>query len=156
MILTTHALTGAVIGKNIDSPFLIIIASLVIHYLMDTLRHGEYLDRKSTTKETLWKVFFDISIGLTIIGLTLYSSYIFNNSNDFNIFNVLLGAFFSMFPDLLTFLYWKVGINFLKKPFDFHAWIHKFPPFSPERDWNLRNSINDIIISATAIALLLL
>lgn len=155
MILTTHALTGAVIGKNIENPFIIIVLSLIIHYLMDTLRHGEYLDRNSTTKETLWKVFLDISIGLTTIGLILYISYIFNPLNDFNIFNILLGSFFSMFPDLLTFLYWKVNVKFLKKIFDFHAWMHKFPPFSPERNWTIKNSINDILISIIAIALLL-
>lgn len=150
MILTTHALTGAVIGKNIENPFLIIILSLIIHYLMDTLKHGEYLDRNSTTKETFWKVFLDLSIGLSVIALILYY-----NLNTFNIFNILLGAFFSMFPDLLTFLYWKVNIKFLEKIFKFHAWMHKFPPFSPERKWNLKNSVNDLAIIIISIVLLL-
>lgn len=152
MILTTHALTGAVIGKNLDNPCLIIILSIIIHYLMDTLRHGEYLDRNSTTRETLWKVFLDIFAGLSIIFAILY----FRNIDSWKSFLILLGAFFSMFPDLLTFLYWKMNVKFLKKLFDFHAWIHKFPPLSPERDWTFQNSLNDITISLTAIILLLI
>ncbi|MDD3498381.1 MAG: hypothetical protein PHH24_02665 [Candidatus Moranbacteria bacterium] len=156
MILTTHALTGAVIGKNLDGPYLIIIVSIAIHYLMDTLRHGEYLNNKSSTKETLWKVFLDIFAGLTIIALILYYNYnTSNNLNSFNISNISLGVFFSMFPDFLTFLYWKMNFKFLKKLYDFHTWIHKYPPFSPQRAWNFQNSINDIFISATAIVLLL-
>jgi len=152
MILTTHALAGAVIGKNIDSPYLIIILSIIIHYLMDTLRHGEYLDRNSTVKETIWKVFLDIFTGLSIIFAILY----FKNIESWKSFLILLGTFFSMFPDFLTFLYWKMNFKFLKKLFDFHAWVHKFPPLSPERNWTLRNSINDIFISIIAIIFLLI
>ncbi len=48
MILATHALTGAVIGKNIDSIPLIILASLAIHYAMDGFRHGEYFDDRAS------------------------------------------------------------------------------------------------------------
>ena len=70
--------------------------------------------------------------------------------------NMLLGAFFSMFPDFLTLLYWKGGLKFLKKPFDFHAWVHPYPPFAPEREWNLKNALNDIIISILAIILLII
>ena len=156
MILTTHALTGAVIGKNLDDPFLIIILSLIIHYAMDRLRHGEYLDRKSTWKNTTWKVGLDILVGWTIIGIFLLISYNSNNFNDFNVYNIFLGVFFSMLPDLLTLLYWKFNVKILKTIFDFHAKMHKYPPFSSERIWNLKNARNDIIISILAIILLLI
>jgi hypothetical protein len=151
MILATHALTGAVIGKNFSNPWIIIIASLIIHFIMDTFRHGEYLNQKSGVKEVLGKVIIDVLAGITII--ILIASW--KNFSAEVIKNMLIGAFFSMFPDLLTFLYWKGHIKFLKKIYEFHNWVHKYPRFSPESDWNFRNAVNDIIISAIAILLLI-
>jgi hypothetical protein len=154
MILATHALTGAVIGKNIESPVLIIILSLAIHFIMDGLRHGEYFDsRIATTKDTWWKVALDLSAGLLLI----LSAIFFQKINLTQTINVLLGTFFSMFPDLLTILYWKFHFPLLGKIKKFHALCHrydKFPKYSPERLWTFRNSLNDITISLLAIILL--
>ncbi len=153
MVLTTHALTGAVIGKNLNNPFLIIVLSIIIHYAMDHLRHGEYLNRKSALKNTWWKVLIDFSIGQTIIILiTLLDSSELDNQR---VFNIYAGVFFSMFPDLFTALYWKLDIKQLKFLFNFHANIHKYPQNAPERIWNFRNARNDILISILAIATLL-
>ncbi|HBO16706.1 MAG: hypothetical protein UR69_C0004G0070 [Candidatus Moranbacteria bacterium GW2011_GWE2_35_2-] len=150
MILTTHALAGAAIGKNFDNPWLIILLSLAFHYIMDSFRHGEYLDRKSFFKNTWWKVVLDLFIGLTIIGVAIFSK----NFNLRETSIILLGSFFSMLPDLLTVFYWKLNFKILEKIFNFHAWVHKHPPFSPERAWTFRNSLNDIIFSLVAIFLL--
>lgn len=152
MILAAHALTGAVIGKYVSNTWLVIILSVILHFAMDTFRHGEYLDRKSSIKETYWKVSLDILIGLILIATILLST----GRNSLMTFNIFIGAFFSMLPDGLTFLYWKANLKFLKKIFDFHAWVHPYPLFAPERKWNLRNSINDIVISVLAIILLLI
>lgn len=151
MILATHALTGAVIGKYINNTWLVIILSVILHFVLDTFRHGEYLNQKSAVRETFGKVAIDILIGIVVVlliaNLENYSAYVIKN--------ILIGAFFSMFPDSLTFLYWKGGLKFLKKPFNFHTWTHPYPPFSPEREWNSRNAVNDIAILIIAIALLL-
>ncbi|MFZ2188597.1 MAG: hypothetical protein WAV73_03505 [Candidatus Moraniibacteriota bacterium] len=157
MILATHALTGAVIGKNIESPVLIIILSLAVHFIMDGLRHGEYFDsRVATTKDTWWKVALDLSAGLLLI----LSAIFFQKLSLTQTINVLLGAFFSTFPDLLTLLFYcKIRLPFLVKIKKFHALCHrydKFPKYSPERLWTFRNSLNDIIISLLAIILLFL
>ena len=150
MILATHALVGAAIGEKIHNPWLIVVLSLAMHFALDTLRHGEYLDQQSKIKDTLWKVALDLLIGFAIIVF-----YIFIRHPDMVIIkNIFLGAFVSIFPDSLTFLYWQLHIKFFKKPFEFHAWIHKYPPFFPERAWNLRNAANDIIISLIAIIIL--
>jgi len=150
MILTTHALAGAAIGKNFSNPWIIIILSLIIHYIMDSFRHGEYLNRKSTLENTWWKVALDLFFAMAIVGFFI----IFKNPKPSETFSILLGSFFSMLPDLFTVLYWKLNFKILKKLFLFHAWIHKYPPFSPERAWTLRNSANDIIFSLIAILLL--
>lgn len=152
MILATHALTGAVIGKYINNPLVVIVFSLTVHFLMDMLRHGEYLNRQSRFKETSWKVALDISIGIAIIAIILS----FSRYNNATIRNIITGTFFSMFPDALTFLYWKGGLKFLKRPFEFHAWLHPYPSFTPEREWNLRNAINDVVISLIALILLII
>lgn len=157
MILATHALTGAVIGKYISNPSGIIILSLAVHYTLDSFRHGEYFDdRISNFRNTWWKVTFDIMLGLSIIFSYLYTT----NPPWLTIKNIFLGTFFSMFPDLLTVIYWRFrNIKILAKIKLFHAWAHhytRFPKYSPERQWTLRNAFNDILISLAAIILLLI
>lgn len=148
MILTTHALTGAAIGKYVANPWLTVGLSLFFHYLLDTLRHGEYLNKQSFRKDS-WRVVTDISAALFVLCIAIFFSD-FSNST---IFNILLGTFFSMFPDLITFLYWKFNFGFLQPLFDFHHWIHRAE--NPEEEkWNLRNARNDILISLIAIILL--
>ncbi len=157
MILTTHALTGAVIGKNIENPWLVIILSLVIHYAMDSFRHGEYFDdRIATVKDTWWKVTSDLLIGFFIIFLIFY----FQKSDFLTVRNVFIGVFFSIVPDFITLMYWTFKKNkFLAKIKAFHSWAHrysKFPKYSKERQWTFHNVINDIIISTFAVIMLLL
>jgi hypothetical protein len=157
MILTTHALTGAVIGKNIDSPWLIIVLSLIIHYSMDFFRHGEYFDSKTATvRDTWWKIALDLAAGFSIISLFLY----FKSSDLLEIKNILIGAFFSILPDFVTLMHWTFKQNkTLAKIKAFHSWAHhysKFPRYSEERQWTFRNALNDITISAVAIFLLFL
>jgi hypothetical protein len=155
MILATHALTGAVIGKNVNNPWLIIILSLAVHFLMDALRHGEYFDsRTASVKNTAWKVALDLSAAFLTILIFIY----FKNPDSEATRNIILGMFFSMLPDGLTLLYWEYpNIKILKKIKDFHAWAHhyvRFPKYSPERQWTLRNARNDILISLACIAIL--
>lgn len=155
MILTTHALVGAVIGKNLNNPWLIVALVIPLHYLMDHIRHGEYVEsfnKKITIKNTFWRVTLDIIIGLGVIIGIIY----FHNFNAEKIFLILLGAFFSMFPDLLTFLYWKFNFKSLEKLYQFHSWVHRYPPGAKERIWNLRNAVNDIWISIAAAIILFL
>lgn len=153
MILTTHALVGAAVGKYAANPWLIAAISLPLHFLLDVFRHGEYLNKKSTMKDTLWKVALDLAGGLTIIGGYLYLA----EPPAGIVFAILFGAFISMFPDLITFLHWQIKVPFLGKPYRFHQFVHgRFKEGSKEREWNLRNAVNDIVFSAIAITLLLL
>ena len=154
MILATHALTGAVIGKNFYHPGVIFVLSLTIHFTMDSFRHGEYFDsRVATIKNTWWKIALDLSIGFFFI----FSAIYFRNFDSYQIRNILLVAFFSMFPDLLTVLFWQFKWKWLAKIKNFHSWAHcynHFPKYSFERQWTLRNARNDILFSLLAIFLL--
>ena len=151
MILTTHALIGAALGKNISNPWLVAIIAIPLHFVMDHFRHGEYLNRNSKLRHTWWKTALDLFLGLAII-----IAYIFFYHPEPQIIrNILIGAFFSMLPDLLTVFYWEFHWPVLEKIHRFHAWCHRYPPFSKERQWNLRNSRNDIIFSVIAIIILI-
>lgn len=151
MILATHALVGAAIGKNVSSPWLVVILSLIIHFILDGFRHGEYFDsRTAKVKDTWWKVALDLYAGLVIIFGYLFSHQLSSSV----IFNILLGAFVSMLPDSFTILYWRFRWKLLGKLYDFHQLAHRysrFPKFGKERRWTLRNAWNDILFSIIAI-----
>jgi len=151
MILTTHALVGAALGKHVSNPWLIFLIAIPLHFVLDHFRHGEYLNRKSTFANIWWKVVLDLIAGLAIVG-----GYIFwSHPVPLAARNILIGAFVSMFPDLLTVLYWKLHFNFLKIPFDFHERIHPYPKGDQRYDWTLRNARNDILFSILALVLLI-
>lgn len=153
MILTTHALVGAALGKYVHNPIILTIILIPLHYILDIFRHGEYLNKKSTFKNTTWKVISDLSTALLII-LFMFSSRSMNPSI---LISMLTGAFISMFPDLLTVLYWKFNFKFLEKLYRLHQFVHgRFADGSPERAWTLRNATNDILFSIIAIAFLFL
>lgn len=153
MILVTHALVGAAIGENINNPGVIVVASLAAHYVLDSLRHGEYVgnfDSKIAFKGTWWKVALDIFISLCAIFIIIYVK----NPTTEKISAIWLGSLTSMFPDLLTLIYWKFKIPLLGKIYRFHTWVHRFPRHAPERAWTIRNAANDIIFSLIAIIIL--
>lgn len=158
MILSTHALVGAAIGKTINNPWLIIPTVITTHFILDSLRHGEYFDKyKASVKEIILKVAADIFVGFSIIFLLLY----FAKTPLENLINILIGTFFSMFPDLITAIFWWLlpKNKILKKITDFHLFCHRYtrwPKLSPERAWAPRNAVNDIIFSFIAIIFLLL
>ena len=157
MILSTHAIVGAAIGKNIESLWIIILLSLAVHYFLDGFRHGEYFDdRIASVKNTWRKISLDLFIGFFIIIYIIFLEKI----DQHTVQNMFIGIFFSLFPDFITLMHWAFKKNkLLEKIKKFHAWAHrysKFPKYSPERQWTLRNAANDILISAIAIIILFL
>ncbi|NTV40889.1 MAG: hypothetical protein HGA61_01280 [Candidatus Moranbacteria bacterium] len=151
MILITHALVGASLGKQISNPFILAPLAIVLHFCLDTFRHGEYLDQKSTFKDTFWKIALDLFVGLFFVALYLK----FSHASFETVRNVSFGVLFSLLPDLSTVLYWKFGVRFLKKIYDFHKWVHPYPKGDRRYDWNLRNNLNDILFSIIAISILI-
>lgn len=154
MMLTTHILTGAVVGKNTGNIWLIAIFSIILHFILDHFRHGEYWNNGSKMNEC-WKGFLDLFFGFSVLILIIYCS----DFSSAKIKDILTAIFFSLVPDVLTVLCLKAKVDFkgiLKKIFQFHTWVHRYPPFSKERAWNLRNALNDIIFSLAAIILLII
>jgi len=152
MILTTHALVGAVLGKNISNPWLLAAIAIPLHFAMDHFRHGEYLNRNSKLRHTWWKTALDLLGGIVIVSIVAH----FQHFTSATLQSMALGMFFSVLPDFTTLLYWEFHWIIFKDIHDFHAWCHKYPPFAKERKWTLRNGVNDILFSAVAILLLFL
>lgn len=151
MILATHILAGAVVGKHVSNPVLIAAASVALHFAMDHLRHGDYLSQRSTAGSVWKKVLTDLTVGFSMVSLML----LLNPENRLMTYRIFLGIFFSLLPDLSTLACKLFDAKFLKAVSRFHSTIHRFPSESPERKWNFRNSINDILISLIALVFLL-
>ena len=150
MILTTHLLAGAALGANIQNPYLVATSAIVLHFALDTLPHGDYLNKKSGFRD-FWKVALDLAIGLGALAAILF----FRDPTPKDILNIAIGIFFSLLPDGGTFLYWKMGIKFLKPIKKFHEKLHYYPEFSPESEFRIKNNLWDIFISLAAVIILL-
>ena len=149
MILTTHILAGALIGREINNPYAVAGLAVAMHFVLDLLPHGDYLDKKSKLRE-FWKVAVDLTVGLgTVYAIFFIRDPISNNA--LYIKNIAIGIFFSLLPDGTTFLYWKMGMKFLKPIKIFHEKLHRYPEFSPESEFRLKNNLFDILISLIAI-----
>jgi len=149
MILTTHILTGALLGREINNPYAVAGLALASHFVLDLLPHGDYLNKKSSFKE-FWKVGIDLAVGLGAVAAIFF----FSDPTPKNIFNICIGVFFSLLPDGTTFLYWKMGMKFLKPLKKFHEKLHYYPDFSPKRQFRFKNNLFDIAISLVALVTL--
>ncbi len=103
MILSIHAIAGAILASNSDNLGQIIILSIVSHYFLDSIPHVEYKienikngNLKMATKE-FTKIFFDLLLGLIVI-LYIIQDQSFNQS-----ILILTGSFFALLPDGLYF-----------------------------------------------------
>ena len=154
MVLATHALVGAVIGKNIENIWIIALLSIIFHYVLDTIKHGEYvatMNDKNAFRNTSWKIALDFGSGLAIILSIIY----FKDFDAATIKNIFIGMFFSMLPDGFTLVYWKTHWKLFEKLYKFHSWCHRLPRFSPERDWSFKNETYEIVIFLALTATLL-
>jgi hypothetical protein len=150
MILTTHILSGAVLGANIQNPCAVAGLAIAVHFALDLLPHGDYLDKKSSWKE-FWKVAIDLAIGLGAVAAILFYR---NEISTSDLQNIIIGIFFSLFPDGTTLLY-MMGMNFLKPLKKFHEKLHFYPDFSPLRQFHLKNNLFDILISLISLIILI-
>lgn len=151
MILTTHALVGAVIGKYSNNLAIIAGISVVLHYAMDILRHGDYYEEKRTFSQGFLKEFLDLFTASFLIAIIIY----FTKSTTKEIYYMLWGIGWSLLPDFLTVLYDKLNFKFLAPVYNLNRWVHDFLYTDLERTWTLKNLTNDFIISGVAIIILL-
>src|SRR3989344_1714675 len=148
MILASHAVVGAVLGKLVPQhPIAAFFLGFLSHFVFDSIPHWQY-SLKSLSKNVagdyempsgkkfntdMLKVGIDILSGLAIV-VWFLKPLAFGDSGLFTLsgvkvfttggLSVLAGAFGGMLPDGLQFLYFKIK----REPFlslqRFHNWIH--------------------------------
>lgn len=150
MILTTHILSGAVLGANVQNPYAVAGLAVAVHFLLDMIPHGDYLNKKSKLRE-FWKVAMDLAIGLGAVAAILF----FRDPTPKDISNICIGIFFSLLPDGTTFLYIWMKMKFLKPVKHFHENLHFYGNDAPERRFKLKNNLFDILISLASLIILI-
>jgi len=148
MLLTPHLLIGAAIGLKTHNFWLVIPISIFSHFLLDLIPHSHYdinnMKQANNKLKEFAKVILDVAFGVLLCGLLIWRS-------KFLIYAVA-GMAASVFPDLITFIYWQTKTPLLKKFNDFHPkGLHpkKDPPL-------LKGLVSQVIISLIAIAFMIL
>jgi hypothetical protein len=138
MILTTHAVAGALIGAvAYQNPAFAVAAALISHPLLDTIPHWDY-HLSSTEKDPsnslnddinvlsknfiidLFKIGFDFCLGLALSAAILFlagvSTKVFLIS--------MICALVAIAPDPLQFVYWKTRSKIIEPFQRFHIYLH--------------------------------
>ena len=135
MLITPHAIAGAVIGAEISNLYLVILLALASHFVLDALPHydigtAHYGEKKKINFN--WKdwllLIFDGILAIVLIWVAYNGSH----AN----WNILIGAAAGIFPDILDdflrvrFVKGKMSFDFEKKiplisqMHSFHEKIH--------------------------------
>lgn len=119
MILSTHLIIGGAVGSQINNPAVAFSINLLLHYLLDSLPHWDYLDK--VLKKDIPKIMLDFIIGLLLL-FPLH--FIFSQFQEVNTTTFLIGAAAAVLPDLLQGFHNLLGFNFLNFHSRFHHFIH--------------------------------
>jgi hypothetical protein len=138
MLLTTHVAFGGLIGVQTKSISLAFIFSVITHFILDMIPHGEEgIDwEEARFKDKIRKYRREIIIGVidAILAEILILYFLLSKKTDLSY--VMMAAIFgALLPDLCTALYIFSHHKILKKINQFHNHIHKVlekyfdPPF---------------------------
>jgi len=150
MILSTHFVAGAAVASYTDSPILLAVLPLFLHFLLDMFPHWEYLDEFSELKQriTQTKLALDIAAGPLFVLFAVFFSY---GTDLKKLFWFFFAGAVGVFPDALSFFHFLFPRNkILKKIFNFHQFIHS----RKELDWKVGTFIQ-LLIDALAIFLIM-
>lgn len=124
MYLSIHALTGAVIGQNIDSPLWAFTLGFIFHFIMDIIPHGDgklvlAYEKSGKKKAALFMIGADII--LTVLMIFFFSSREIINLRVTGMSAAIIG---SLLPDLLCAFYEL--LNLFPRFHKFHSFSHNF------------------------------
>ena len=124
MILSTHFVTGTAVASLTDSPELLVVSALVLHFLLDMIPHWEYMEELTELKQkkAQLKLALDIIVGPVLILALVLFSY----GTDFKkLFWFFLAGTVSVLPDGCSFLYFIFPRNkLLARIYRFHEFVH--------------------------------
>ncbi|MCL4405044.1 hypothetical protein M1295_00475 [Patescibacteria group bacterium] len=136
MILATHAIVGAAVGRLFDNPWLSLAAGYLSHYALDAIPHSQYHLVSQVSEDSnpldddivIDRRFLGdlILIGTDCIGGFLLALFIFQGGLGYNAatISLLAGAAGGVLPDFLQFLYFKIKVEPLTALQKIHNKIH--------------------------------
>lgn len=161
MILATHAITGAAVGRMSSNPLVAFVLGFLSHFVLDAIPHWQYelisktqssnpleedmaLDRRFVRDFALLS--FDCLSGI------LFSLLIFQGASGFSnpSLTIFFGSLGGVLPDALQFAFWKIRREPLTTFQKFHEWIHAEWDF----DYKSKIGVATQIIFAAAVILL--
>jgi len=120
MILTTHAIVGAAIGRLVLNPYEAFALGFISHFLIDAIPHCAYplASLINNGKDPLKKdMVLDLRFAKDLVFITVdfcigisLAIFIFQNAAGFTNFSLplLAGALGGVLPDALQFAYFKI------------------------------------------------
>lgn len=121
MLVTTHLMTGAVIGSLVSSLPLSIILAILSHYSLDLIPHFDQGVFKNNRKRFYFWATVDFLVGGLLL-LFIFSQISFD-------YGILLAALAAILPDLLDstpiISLYLHRISFLNRIYRFHEQIQK-------------------------------
>lgn len=124
MYLTVHGTTAMLITKIIPNPFLAFLLSLLSHFVLDFIPHGdEHLLKKHFTRgQVMRRVLGAATLdGIILLGFVSIFLWVGPTISLTTFFWSLVGA---LIPDILQGLYFATEWKGLKAFQDFHLGIH--------------------------------
>jgi len=124
MLVTTHTITGGVVGEVVSNPILAFILGSILHFLFDAIPHYDKTDDGKWSWKQILLVIIDFSATILILfwlrpKLSIYNPFWW-------------GAFGGFWPDLIDNVpFWGPAIiktKWGKRYHKFHEGLHKKQP----------------------------
>jgi hypothetical protein len=135
MILATHAIAGAAVGRLAGNPILAFIFGLASHFILDAIPHWQYELKSRTRSDDIMKEDMSLNrkligdvvrLGIDFFSGTFISVLAFSGWGGFT--NppapLVAGVIGGVLPDALQFLFWKFRREPLISIQKFHSFMH--------------------------------
>ncbi len=162
MILATHAIAGAAIGRLTKNPLIAFALGFMSHFVLDAIPHWQYELKSRISSEDIMAedmtlnakfirdIFFvalDLAIGIFVSLLVFGGWGAFINPPA----PIIAGIAGGVLPDALQFVFWKFRHEPLTTLQKFHSWAHAKGSFGYKSKLGiaLQVAIAAVIISAS-------
>ncbi|MDD4994961.1 MAG: hypothetical protein PHW53_00600 [Patescibacteria group bacterium] len=150
MLIVTHAITGAVVGQLVKNSYISFLASLVLHFLMDIIPHGDteecrhYRETNRVSKKLFYQLAFDIII------MTALAAYLLIFKIQGYWWPTLAGILGGILPDMIVAFH-EYKPNRITAPIHWiHFWCHNIIT-DRAKDIRLRYAIILQLVAITVI-----
>lgn len=137
MIISSHFIAGAAVGKLTGNPILAVVIGFIFHFIMDLVPHWNYGYKHLQKAKTLLLVLLDpLLVFVIFLAIGLARGY-----DTATWINTFIGGFACVLPDLIEFIIRVFKIKPLVFFLKFHRAVHWFDK-SPEDIWESGEELN--------------